>query len=252
MKNRILIIISFLIVAIAMAGAVYADPPIYHSILGYCENASDGTFADGSMVTAYIESNPGEKLYDIVGTGGQSETSNYWEIDILSLSPDSGDILIVEVNKVVGTDEYLDMTRVIVNDASLQDAPDMQLKKWTDSYIALVMGKITDVSTAVEIGYADVYVECLANSESVSVTSDDSGNYYAILPCPMGATVRVNATKASESGSNTGMVEQVGTAGTIVDVGIAIVDVSIPEFPLVALPLMFSLLCFGAIRRRTF
>lgn len=251
MKNRILIIVSFLIVAIAMAGAVYA-PPTFHTILGYCEDADDGTLANGSTVTAYIESNPGEKLYDIVGTGGQSKTSSYWEIDIISLSPDTGDILIVEVNKTVGTDEYLDVTRVIVDSVSFQTAPDMKLKKWTDPYIALVMGKITDISTAVEIEDADVYVECLVNVENVETTSDSFGNYYAVLSCPMGATVRVTATKTSESGSNMGMIEQVGTAGTTVDVGIAIVDVSIPEFPIVALPLMFSLLCFGAIRRRTF
>lgn len=254
MKSRRLAILSFLIVAIAMAGTAYADPQeIPYFIVGYCEDANDNILADDSTVTAYLERDVNNKIFDVVGPGGEnSDTSKYFAIDANLLSAETGDILIIEVNKTVGINTYFDMTRVIIDKTSFPDyqtAPHMQLKQLTESHIALIMGKITDTGTGGEVASADILIECLANTENTSTTSDSQGNYYSVLPCPINATVRVTATKGTESGSETGTVVQLGSIGTEIDVGLAHIDVDIPEFPLTAIPALLSMFYFGIMRR---
>ena len=253
MKIRRLAILSFLIVAMTMAGTAYAMPEFPYFITGYCENANDNTLADNSTVTAYLERDVNNKTYDVVGPDGEnSDTSKYFAIDANLLSAVTGDILIIEVNKTVGMNTYFDIASVIIDKTlpeGYQEAPDMQLKQLNGSHIALIMGKITDIGTGDGVPSADILIECLANTENTSTTSDSQGNYYSVLPCPINATVRVTATKGTENGNETGIVVSAGSIGVEIDVGIAHINVDIPEFPLTAIPALLSMFYFGIMRR---
>ncbi|NOQ38245.1 hypothetical protein GQ472_05130 [archaeon] len=252
MKDKKLIILTILILATCIANTAYAAPP--HAIVGNCQDAADSTPADSSLVTAFIETRPGETIHDTVGVTGDSNLTNGYNVNLGGLSSAwaAGEILIIEVEKTVDDDTYFDMTRVIITNEGFDQAPEMQLRSITSPHIALIMGKITDIDTGDEVEDADIFIECLANTEFTSATSDSQGNYYAVLECPVDATVRVTATKNSESGSEAGTVESIGTIGTEIDIGLAHIDVSIPEFPIAAIPALLSMFSFGLVRKRLF
>ena len=249
MKSIKLAILSFLVVVLATAGTAYADPSTPRFVVGYCENASDDTLADGSQVIAYLERDVGNKIYDLVGPDGEnSDTSKYFSLDANALSAVTGDVVIIEVSKIVEDNTYFDITRVMIIGDSPYIAPNMQLKQ-IDSHVALILGQITDINTGIGVPGASLVVDCLANTETTSATADSQGNYYAVLSCPVGATVEVTATSGTESGSETGVVAQVGSIGTEIDVGLAHITVGIPEFPVAILPALLSMFSMGIVRR---
>jgi len=221
-----------------------------HTVYGSCMDADDGTPAEDSIITAYIESRPGETINDVVGSSGNSGIDNGWTVNIGNLdTPWSvDDILIIEADNGGG---YFDRTAVILTDAESDEAPDMKLKHQSDpGNIALVMGQITNAETGVS--GATVYIECLYDSNYITTISDANGYYYATLACPIDETVQVTATIGTETGTNTGLVEDIGTAETEVNVGLAHIDVTIPEFPIAAIPAILSMLSFGLLRKRLF
>ena len=222
-----------------------------HTVYGSCMNADDGTPADGTAITVYIESRPDETINDTVGTSGNSGTDNNWTVNIGNLDTawSIGEIVIIEADN---GDGYFDRTAVILTDADSDEAPDMKLKEESDTgYLAIVIGTIYDIDTFTGIADADVYIECINNSKNTTTTSNINGYYMAALPCPMDGTVWVTAIKESiGSGENTGLVEYIGTFGTEVDVGMVHIDVTIPEFPIAALPALLSMFSFGLLRKR--
>ena len=252
MKSAKLFLTIVLVLATCLANSAYASP---HSVYGYCADADDGTPADGSLITTYIESRPDEILTYVVGSG---DVPNGWIIDAGNFLTqwESGEILIIEVYKItamVQPAEYFDRTAVILTTAGFDEAPDMKLKLQSDSgYLALVMGQIIDIDTQTGVSGATVEIECLNNSNTATTTSDENGDYYATLACPIGELIEVTATMGTESGANTGVVQDIGTIGTEVDVGLANIDVTIPEFPIAALPALLSIFSLGLVRRRLF
>ena len=119
--------------------------------------------------------------------------------------------------------------------------------------VVTVTGTVTDDNGGV--AGASVSVVCMENSNTASTVTGDYGAYATALSCPMGGTVNVTATKVGVgSGSNTGDVIFLvslgdGACGTTINVGIATVDVGIPEFPVVALPALLAMLSFGIARK---
>ncbi len=119
--------------------------------------------------------------------------------------------------------------------------------------VVTVTGTVTDVNGGV--AGASVSVVCMDNSNTASTVTGAGGYYATALSCPMGGAVNVTAAKDGVgSGSNTGDVIYLvslgdGTCGTTINVGIATVDVGIPEFPVVALPALLAMLSFGFARR---
>ena len=249
MKSAKLFLTVVLVLIACMANSAYAADP--HTVYGECMDADDGTPANGAEVTVYIESRPNNTLNDIVGPSGNSGTNNTWMLDLGNMGPWSiGEILIIEADNGAG---YFDRTAVILT-GGLDKAPDMKLRNVSDAgYLAIVMGTVYDIDTGLPVPGAGIHVECLNNSEDATALSGPGGYYMTALPCPMNGTVRVTAVKASiGQGENTGVVEYIGSVGTEVDVGITIVDVTIPEFPITALPAVLSMLSFGLVRKRLF
>ena len=250
MNHNKLALLAFLIFSIAMTNSVYATA---HSVYGFCIDADDGTLAQGTAITAYVESRPDEIINDIVGSPGNGGGDNGWIVNVGNLDTawSIGEIFIIEADNGNG---YFDRTAVILTGTGGNEAPDMKLKKENDTgYLAIVIGTIYDIDTDLPISGADIYVECLDNYEITTTISGLSGDYIAALPCPMDGTVRVTAIEESiGSGENTGLVEYIGTPGTEVNVGMAHIDVSIPEFPIAALPALLSMFSFGLIRKRLF
>ena len=126
--------------------------------------------------------------------------------------------------------------------------------------ISLVGGYIYDDVTNDGIGGATVTVLCIGNSETRTDTTDSNGFYFVMIPCSENDTIQVTATAGSKSGSNSANVTHIWNIYmydsdwdyTLVDVGLTHVDVTIPEFPITALPAVLSMLSFGLVRRRLF
>lgn len=100
---------------------------------------------------------------------------------------------------------------------------------------------------------ASVNVLCLDNSNSFSTTSAPNGYYAGGFDCPMNGTVSVNATKGNASATATGPVKFINTLNfgqATLDLGLAFVNVEIPEFPTAAVPALLSMLSFGLVRYR--
>jgi len=104
------------------------------------------------------------------------------------------------------------------------------------------------------IAGAAVTAVCLNNSNSFNKISGPDGYYLGGFECPMNGTVQVNATKGNATGTATGIVTYFNTTqlggGVTLDIGIAYVDVQIPEFPTAAAPVLLSMLSFGLLRLR--
>jgi len=115
-----------------------------------------------------------------------------------------------------------------------------------------VNGFVLDPAKAGVAG-ANVTVLCLNNSNSFSATSGPNGYYFGGFDCPMNGTVSVNATKSGASATAIGTVKYVNTLnfGSVsIDLGLAFVNVEIPEFPAAAVPALLSILSFGLVRYR--
>lgn len=119
------------------------------------------------------------------------------------------------------------------------------------SYTA-VNGFVLDPSKT-GIAGASVNVLCTANSNSFSTTSLSNGYYSGGFDCPINATVSVNATKSGASATALGTSEYITTLNfgeVYLDLGLAFVNVEIPEFPTAAVPALLSMLSFGLVRYR--
>ena len=123
-----------------------------------------------------------------------------------------------------------------------------------DTNVAVISGKITDADNNPVSG-ATVTATCQTApgiGNTASTTSNANGFYVIVLDCPMDGTVKVEASKDASSGSNTGSIDQINQGYTcdscgVVNIGIACIDVSIPEFATMALPVALSVVSFGII-----
>ena len=121
--------------------------------------------------------------------------------------------------------------------------------------ITFAGGYIYDVDTNLGVEGASVTVYCVESDETRTDTTDINGYYLVTIPCSTDDTLQVTATKDSDSGSNSGTVESLEsvTMGTTeINIGVAQVDITIPEFPIAALPALLSMFSFGLVRKRLF
>ena len=121
--------------------------------------------------------------------------------------------------------------------------------------ITLAGGYVYDVNTNNTVQGADVTVHCVESNETRTDTTDANGYYIVSIPCSVNDTVQVTATKNSDSGSNSSIVDFQGTltmGTTTINIGVARVDVTIPEFPIAALPALLSMFSFGLVRKKLF
>lgn len=99
------------------------------------------------------------------------------------------------------------------------------------SAYSIVTGHVYDVSASPVIG-ATVVVTC--NSLNKTATTNSLGIYSVLFTddlCPFNTAVHVVATKDSASGSNNGFTCE---SSEICDIPIALVNVTIPEFGVIA------------------
>jgi hypothetical protein len=124
MRNKIFLL--GLLILFILSYLVFAGTP--HTVWGNVNNAGDGTLADGSTVTVYIEGRSEEILTDIVGVTGSSGTSNAWSIDAGNFPSawSVGETLIISVDN--GND-YTSNTNLILNGAGSQQSITMTLSK---------------------------------------------------------------------------------------------------------------------------
>ena len=123
----------------------------------------------------------------------------------------------------------------------------------TDYDVAFVNGYIYDDTTSEGISGAQITAVCLNNGNSNTGISAPNGYYLILLQCADDETVEVTATYDGETGSNTGTVTYIGSmmmGATRVDIGIVTINVSVPEFPIAAIPALLSIVSFGLIRKR--
>jgi len=121
-----------------------------------------------------------------------------------------------------------------------------------DINVAYVNGIVYDPGL-VGISGADVTALCLNNSNSFNTISNGTGYYAGMFDCPMNGTVQVTAIKNNATGTGFGTVIQFDTTqlgNVTVNLGLAYVDVQIPEFPTAAAPVLLSMLSFGLLRLR--
>lgn len=91
---------------------------------------------------------------------------------------------------------------------------------------------VTGVVTENQVAVAGATVTVLCNGKSEVDTTDAFGSYlvhFVSADCPFGSTVKVTAVKGGKSGVSSGTVQGITTK-----LNLAIVNVSIPEFGVVA------------------
>ena len=121
--------------------------------------------------------------------------------------------------------------------------------------VTLAGGYIYDDETGLGIPGADVSVLCVESGKTMTDTTDPNGYYLVTIQCSPGNTIQVSASADSKSGSAAGQVIWFGSVimdMTLINVGVSYVNVTIPEFPITALPAVLSMLSFGLVRRRLF
>jgi hypothetical protein len=118
--------------------------------------------------------------------------------------------------------------------------------------ISFIDGKIYDKNTNNGINGASVTVTC--NGHTKQTTSHGNNGYYLVifppsLDCPMESQVTVTAHKDGlGDGSGNGEISLIATlAGGRINIGLAEIDVGIPEFTTMAFPIMLSILSFGIV-----
>lgn len=117
---------------------------------------------------------------------------------------------------------------------------------------AVVAGRIYNINDYSEgIAGANVTITCNFNGSSISTSSGTDGHYSGGLYCPIDTTVTVYAAKSGMSGNDTGTITYLTTfPGTVINLGVAQVDVAIPEYPSAILPAILSLASFGLVRQK--
>ena len=129
---------------------------------------------------------------------------------------------------------------------------------FADDPVAYVDGFVTDDKTGALMPGLNVRVECItgtyAGQVSQTVQTTTYGYYTTQLTCDMGDTVEVTVSDdIGPVGSNTGTVDYVGNmVGSEVDVGVAHVNVGIPEFSAAIIPMLLTMLSFGLVGNRLF
>lgn len=91
---------------------------------------------------------------------------------------------------------------------------------------------VTGVITENQVAVAGATVTVLCNGHTEVDTTDAAGSYLVTYPsqdCPFGTTVKVTAKKGDKSGVASGTVQGITTK-----LNLAIVNVSIPEYGLIA------------------
>ena len=91
---------------------------------------------------------------------------------------------------------------------------------------------VTGVVTDNFVPVAGAMVTVLCNGNTETDTTDAQGSYlvtYLTAQCPFGSTVKVTASKGGRSGISSGTV-----TGVTTKLNLAIVNVSIPEYGLIA------------------
>lgn len=91
---------------------------------------------------------------------------------------------------------------------------------------------VTGVITESQVAVAGATVTVLCRGNTQTDTTDANGSYlvtYASGDCPFGSTVKVTAQKDGKSGVASGTVQGITTK-----LNLAIVNVSIPEYGLIA------------------
>lgn len=126
MKMNYFVLLVVLVFTVNMVNAVHSGAP--HTVLGKCWDSSDGTPADGSVVTVYIEGREYDTLTDVVGPTGNSGNLNGWSVNLGNLLTYwlAEEVLIIRVDNGMG---YTDETSVIITYAGSDEAPSMQLKE---------------------------------------------------------------------------------------------------------------------------
>ena len=122
--------------------------------------------------------------------------------------------------------------------------------------VTLAGGYVYDDVTNLGIEGADVTVLCVDNGRTMTDITDINGFYLVTIQCLPGNIIQVTASMDDKSGSNAGMVIYSGISAfmdmTMININTSWVDVTIPEFPITALPAVLSMLSFGLVRRRLF
>ncbi|NOQ55301.1 MAG: hypothetical protein GQ477_00685 [Nanohaloarchaea archaeon] len=131
----------------------------------------------------------------------------------------------------------------------------MDLPEATGVYyeVTLAGGYIYDDVTGDGIEGAEVEVLCVESGKTMTDTTDVNGYYLVTIQCGTGDTIVATATAGDKSGSDSGTVDSVGSiymGESRIDLGVSRVDVTIPEFPVTALPALLSMFSFGLIRKR--
>ncbi|NOQ55300.1 MAG: hypothetical protein GQ477_00680 [Nanohaloarchaea archaeon] len=150
------------------------------------------------------------------------------------------------------TDVLYNSEHKVLYDSNLLDVPETA---GTYYEVTLAGGYIYDDVTGDGIQGAEVEVLCVENGKTMTDTTDVNGYYLVTIQCGTGDTIEVTATAGDKSGSDSGTVAYSGSiymGETRIDLGISRVDVTIPEFPVAALPALLSMFSFGLIRKRLF
>lgn len=97
-----------------------------------------------------------------------------------------------------------------------------------------VSGTVYDESSNPVSG-GSVTVYCAAESQTVPIGADGSyGATFSQSDCKVGDTASAVATTSEGSGTNSGVVQNTAVNGPVVDLDIAVLDITVPEFGQIA------------------
>ena len=153
---------------------------------------------------------------------------------------------------------FLSMGATVLAEPSLPGLAFAEKEVQTNGYaydVTLAGGYIYDDVTGDGIPGADVTVHCVETGKTMTDTTDSFGYYLVTIQCSPDNTVEVYATTGDKSGSDSGTANYLGSilmGESLINISISRVDVTIPEFPVTALPALLSMFSFGLIRKRLF
>ena len=153
---------------------------------------------------------------------------------------------------------FLSMGATVLAEPSLPGLAFAEEEVQTNGYaydVTLAGGYIYDDVTGDGIPGAEVTVHCVETGKTMTDTTDSFGYYLVTIQCGPGDTVEVSATTGDKSGSDSGTTTYLGSilmGESLINISVSRVDVTIPEFPITALPALLSMFSFGLIRKRLF
>ena len=119
----------------------------------------------------------------------------------------------------------------------------------------MVLGNVRNQDTSDPLEGASVYATC--NGNTVGPTTTNTYGYYELdlttTGCSVGQTVDVEATYSGNTGSGSGQLQDAAESGFMqVDFTIVCVDIPIPEFATIAIPVasILGLVLFFNHRKR--